>query len=354
MKERNHTFDLLCGLCILRMITLHVAGLCGMRADYWCGKMMAWTFFFMSFFFFKAGYFNKTVAGNTGQYVKDRARRLLVPYLSWGIIGSIVYGGFLLIDQERFAPHIRRLQWSHVWETSQWYGNPPLWFLLSFFAAYVVMHLMGKVRGLQWAVLLFPLVGWGLWKLGNPLWLSLNNVFMGVFFFWLGKLWRRVVFAATASQPTAKEEQARRWRRWVLLLASLLMVAVFIWLNRHAHGEYEMSFNRFLKRPVSALVVNVLCLCGISGLLFCLPQRRIPLVNYVGEHSMVFFVVHYIVMHVYQLTRHLFGHGIRHHWDDFILMLMLTLVVCAWLVPYVEKVPVLSGRWKKGKVKSEK
>ena len=70
-KQRNHAFDLLCGICILRMIVLHVAGFCGMRGFLWCEKMMAWTFFFMSFFFFKAGYFNKTVSGNSKEYCID-------------------------------------------------------------------------------------------------------------------------------------------------------------------------------------------------------------------------------------------------------------------------------------------
>ncbi|MCR4614001.1 MAG: acyltransferase [Bacteroidaceae bacterium] len=339
MKTRNHTFDLLCGLCILRMILLHVAGICGMRSDFWCGKMMAWTFFFMSFFFFKAGYFNKTVAGDSWAYTKDRAKRLLVPYLTWGLIGTLIYAGLILTNTVRFAPYIRRLEWSHVWETSQWYGNPPLWFLLSFFTAYIVMHFMGKRPKVQWAVLAFPLIGYWLWTMDNPLWLSLNNVFMGVFFFWLGKAWRRITYAMTQPQHTG--------RRWILLALSLLMVAGFIWLNHHAHGEYEMSFNRFIQRPVSAVVVNVLCLCGLSGVLFCLPQRRVPFVNYVGEHSMVFFVAHYPVLHFYHMTHQLFGHGIRHHWDDFVLMTALTLVVCAWLVPYVEKIPILSGRWQR-------
>ena len=34
MKTRNHAFDLLCGLCILRMILLHVMGMCGYRGEF--------------------------------------------------------------------------------------------------------------------------------------------------------------------------------------------------------------------------------------------------------------------------------------------------------------------------------
>ena len=54
MKQRNNAFDLLCGLCILRMVTLHAICQTQLRAATWWKETMAWTFFFMSFFFFKA------------------------------------------------------------------------------------------------------------------------------------------------------------------------------------------------------------------------------------------------------------------------------------------------------------
>ena len=91
MKNRNHAFDLLCGICIIRMITLHVTNACGFGTADWWTPVMQWTYFFMSFFFFKAGYFNKTVSGNTKAYLADKAKRLLIPYLTWGIIGNCIY-----------------------------------------------------------------------------------------------------------------------------------------------------------------------------------------------------------------------------------------------------------------------
>ena len=105
-KQRNHAFDLLCGICILRMIVLHVAGFCGMRGFLWCEKMMAWTFFFMSFFFFKAGYFNKTVSGNSKEYCIDRTKRLLVPYISWTLIGDAIFFGMMLFNLDMFMPYL--------------------------------------------------------------------------------------------------------------------------------------------------------------------------------------------------------------------------------------------------------
>jgi len=117
MKKRNHTFDLLCGLCILRMIMLHTVSTCGLRGEFWFGKLMAWTFFFMSFFFFKAGYFNKGVVGNYRLYVKDRVKRLLVPYLVWGGIGSAVFFGFIC-TVPALKPVFNGLNWEHLYRQS--------------------------------------------------------------------------------------------------------------------------------------------------------------------------------------------------------------------------------------------
>ncbi|MBQ5461895.1 MAG: acyltransferase family protein [Bacteroidaceae bacterium] len=153
-RQRNHAFDLLCGICILRMIVLHVAGFCGMRGFLWCEKMMAWTFFFMSFFFFKAGYFNKTVSGNSKEYCIDRTKRLLVPYISWTLIGDAIFFGMMLFNLDMFMPYLeKRITWEHNIMISRPYGNAPIWFLFSFYVAYLFMHFIGKVRHLRSSVI---------------------------------------------------------------------------------------------------------------------------------------------------------------------------------------------------------
>ena len=335
MKERNHAFDLLCGLCILRMILLHIVSLCGYRSEFWFTKVMAWSFFFMSFFFFKAGYFNKGVSQPTLPYLKDRIKRLLVPYFVWGAIGSIVFFGFLLAYPEAFQKYYKPLCWSHLWEDSHFWGNPPLWFLFSFFSAYVLVHFLTKVKYLPWVAVLFPFVSYYLWVRHNPLWMSLDNVWMGIFFFLLGRGWRWL--------------QMRVPRGWLMLL-SVLLIAEFVVGNRLWHGEYDMSLNQFVQRPWGAGVNTVCALVGISGLLLSLPMRRVPVVGYIGEHSMVYFVAHYPLILLYAFTHTVFGHSVVHHWEDVILMMLFVLITCAWLVPYVEKIPFLSGRYKKKEV----
>lgn len=332
MKQRNHAFDFLCGLCILRMMLLHTMSMCGFRGEYWFCKLMAWSFFFMSFFFFKAGYFNKTVSGNSIAYIKDKAKRLLIPYFAWGAIGSIIYFGFLYGCPAHFEMMKNRLSWWHVYEVSHFYGDPPCWFLMSFFLAYVAVHFIYKVKYLHLAIVTFPFISYWLWKEHNPLWLSMNNVFMGVFYFYLGRLWKML--------------QHRVSRRQIIRI-SLLLIAAFAVGNKMWHGEYDMSLNCFVQNPWGAGINTTFALCGISGFLLALPMKRIPVVNYIGEHSMVFFVAHYPLIYLYRFVHQAFGRVVWHHWDEFIILCIFVLIICFFLVPHVEKVPVLSGRFKK-------
>ncbi|MBO5026389.1 MAG: acyltransferase [Bacteroidaceae bacterium] len=335
-KERNHAFDLLCGICIIRMITLHVTGMCGHGGDDWWKDIMYWTFYFMSFFFFKAGYFNKTVSGNSKQYCIDKFKRLMIPYFVWGIIGCVVYFSFMPFLIHRYHHPVEPITWNHIWTTSYFWGNSPCWFLFSFFTAYIAMHFIEKVRGLHWLVLLFPFISYWMYTLGNPIWMSLNNVFMGIFFFFLGRIWHWAL---------------ARLRRRNTFAISCALVAIFMVLNVLFHGEYTMSTNTWSGNPFMLVVNTAIALCGLSGMLLSLHIQRVPVINYIGQHSMVYFVLHYPLLIFYRFVHLSFGRSIFGRWDDLILLLVFIFAVCTWLVPYIEAVPWLSGRFKSGQNK---
>ena len=194
MKKRNHAFDFLCGICIIRMVTLHIMSFCGHADDEWWKEVMQWTYFFMSFFFFKAGYFNKTVAGDSKAYLIDKSKHQLVPYITCGSIGFLIYRAFQPFLIHRYHKPIEPLTWDHLWTKSSFYGNNPTWFLFSFWACYIAVHFIEKwTRGLPlWVRILylgFPFLSYWMFVLGNPLWMQLNNLFMGIYYFQLGRFW---------------------------------------------------------------------------------------------------------------------------------------------------------------------
>lgn len=321
------------------MITLHTITFCGHKGDDWWSTVMAWSFFFMCFFFFKAGYFNKTVSGDTKAYIKDKAKRLLVPYVVWGSIGFVVYMIYLPFEMKRYGNPIEPMSWDHLWRTSAFWGNEPVWFLFSFFSAYILVHFIKKIHIIKpisvfqtVVILACPFISYFMWTLDNPLPMSLGNVFMGVFFFNMGRTWHWVLDHLN--------------RRNALLICGT-MIGVFVFLNIIWHGEYVMSTNRFEGNCLAAFINTVIILLGLSGFLLKLPIKHIPVINYIGQHSMVYFVCHYPILQFYRFTHICFGHSIYGRYDDFIVLLVFVFCICTWLVPYVEKVPYLSGRWKK-------
>lgn len=316
---------------------LHSVSMCSLRHEYWFGKLMAWTFFFICFFFFKAGYFNKGFGGSGIseflEYFIDRCKRLLVPYLAWGIIGSIIYFGFVFGFPDCFSSNTRHLHWSHVYLVSHFWGNPPVWFLFSFWATYVLMYWL-RHRWFLYLLPLLPCVSYVLYRMGNPLWMSLNNVPMGLFMFELGHLWHRLEMRCTKRQ---------------FLVLSLVLLLVFIVSNKLLFGSYDMSLNHWDHNPLGVMLNTPIALTGISGVLLSLPQWRIPGITFIGEHSMVFFVMHYPLIHLYK-----FGLGVNHihidhSWWHCITLMLLIFVLCSLCVKYIEMVPGLSGRWPKNK-----
>ncbi len=312
------------------MLLNHVTSLCGLSRLDWWQSVYFWSYFLLCFFFFKSGYFNKSLRGDTGSFLLGKAGALLVPYVTWGLIGAGNFWLMATIARTRYHHYIEPVSLDHLWTTSGVAGNVSLWFLVSFFVMYVAMRVVSRVVWLQWLTLLMPLASWWLFTVGNPLWLSLNNIFMCVFLFQLGHWWHQL---------------SARLSRGRLFALSLVLTAMFCVLNVVCHGEYTISQNLWEGNPLVVSLLLSLVLCGLSGLLLAVRLPRIPVVNYVGQHSMVYFVAHYPLLVFYRYVHITFGHSLQGRWDDFILLLVIVFAICTWLVPYVERVPWLSGRF---------
>ena len=326
---RNHAFDILCGLCILRMVTLHVVCQTSLRQAEWWKPIMEWSFYLMSFFFFKAGYFNKGVQGNSRAYCLDKFRRLMIPYFSWAAISAAICLFFMLTFPGRFPGTEHSLHTFRIWIGGFTWGNSPLWFLPCFFTSYIMVHFIEKVKHLNLIILFFPLLSYWLFTLGNPLYLMMNNVFCGAFFFYLGKVWHRIL--GRTGDRTG-------------LAVSMVLAAAFILCNIYLHGEYEMRTNSFTGPFWQVMLNTVLALTGLSGILLTTHVRRIPGICYIGEHSMVYYIGHYPLIMLYVFLSVLLEHNIKRSVPDMMIMTLLVFAICTLLVPFIESVFWLSGK----------
>ena len=126
------------------------------------------------------------------------------------------------------------------------------------------------------------------------------------------------------------------------------------WMARHI--SFSGSTLRGRTQVIRYLIVTVVnitaILCGLSGLLIAGGLPRVPVLNFIGEHSMVYFVSHYPILYYVKYMHLCFGRSIFGRYDEVLILLPAIFLICSWMVPYIERTPWLSGRWPK-RVKSE-
>jgi len=74
--------------------------------------------------------------------------------------------------------------------------------------------------------------------------------------------------------------------------------------------------------------------------------RRVPILGFIGEHSMVFFVMHYPLLYLYRMGLSVCHVSMLGQWKHVAILLAIVFPVCYLLVKSMEKVPWLSGRYK--------
>ena len=125
----------------------------------------------------------------------------------------------------------------------------------------------------------------------------------------------------------------------------MALTVAFAIVNLCLPGQYAMSSNSFTGNPWGAVAGTTLALCGLSGVLMGTQVPRIPALSFIGEHSMVYFIAHYPILYFVKFTHLCFGRSIYGRYEEAIVLIPTLLIVCTWLVPYVERTPWLSGRW---------
>ena len=316
MKERNHTFDLLCGICMLGFIVAIVTDHCKMNDAAWATEMRWWTYLAVGLFYFKAGYYCPPADEPLMPLLQRKARRLLVPYVVWSMVGMVLYFAFLHFFPEALHDYRESISWRQAWETGQWYGNPVLWVLPSLFLSSVIGMGLVRLHGASIAAVLLPAVSWWLASVGNPLWLGLGNVFVGTFLYVLGHWW---AWAERRLEPT------------IFMLLSTALVFAALTSNWLLYGEYTMAENLWTGCAPASIANASLALCGLTGMLHSVITRPIPMLGFVGRHSMTFLVLPYPMITYYNFV-HLIGkRTMTGHWNDFIAASLLTICLCSWL-----------------------
>ena len=278
-RQRVYYLDNLCGVLILYIIFgYHLADKAAVVKSELFETLNSILYFFMSWFFFKAGMFHKEQT--LRKTVTECCSRLLVPFLLFNIVGWIVDVIETVVKHNYRTPlgYITRPFYElYTFESSV--CNGALWFLFSLFIIKFLSYYLLRNRRLLLTIVFFAtsafLLG-GVTVLPNKL-LTLcwvGNICYGMAFYGLGYI--------------LKEKQ---YKRFIFLFSMIVYMMHFFFpviidVRTNQSNNYILNF--------------VFCLAGIifSNNLFrdCF-NYKIPIISYVGRHSMTFYVTHFVFIY---------------------------------------------------------
>lgn len=268
---RQQHLDVVCGILIVYMICWHCEQWAGISSTYQAHLLQQIFFFFMPWFFFKAGMFFKPKQ-NLKKVFKSSFTRLVIPFISFTILGQLFLCLKLYLQTGKFC-NIIPLKGILFYGAGA--GNAPLWFLLSLFIirilATAVEHfcdlrylLLGGVAALFLNIIDFD----------KPYWIA--NVCSGMFFYVLG-------YFLCKGQYTKK----------------LLIVSIMLYLITLIYPSYvDMNRNVLIQGSYPLWLVSSIAACILINNLFKIFKSNIcfRLFSCIGRDSMFFYCTHWIVL----------------------------------------------------------
>lgn len=262
------------GLLIIVMMMGHVMQGAGVYGTQYY-EPLNWFFFFMPWFFFKAGMFHKLQSVN--KCITGGGKKLLRPFVIFTVLG---YLGYQLIQIrihghapfEGFQQDITEL----LKETSM-PGNKPLWFLVPLFVVKIVATVFNDSQ--KKCLLLMVAIGiaYAMQKFDFTECLLIPTSLTGWFFYEMGR-----VYKAGTNNKSLVGLCA------MVYLAALLtcLPIVDMRTNTAGRGEYLLWF------PAS--LSGIILFNYVTSRL----HRDVKILTYVGRHAMDFYVWHGLILTV--------------------------------------------------------
>ena len=279
MNIRHNYLDSVSGFFIIHMILTHVFALAGNYHVY--RPFCTIFFFFMPWFYFKAGLFiNRNRDLKT--WVKRDFMRLLVPFIAFTIIGSVFYYAMELYTPDKPVWKVLIMPIYQVIKEGSAYANKPLWFLLSLFLTRLAYRLIPeKFQPYSVVVALFGGMALSHWDIRLPL--TLSTVFPGFFFLMMGRY----------SRPYIVPEGLTSVNRGGQIVAIILYLIVLMFFN----VGNDMRVNT-VKGYYLVWILGSFCGCITMTFLFNSFLGKIGFLSFIGRHSMMYYVVHCIPLYV--------------------------------------------------------
>lgn len=264
---------------IVHMIYFHLRGY--FQISNQIGKLEDFIlFFFMPWFFFKAGFFWKE--NTIENVIRQGYKRLIKPFIIFSIIGHLLYCVQLYIEKDYYWGHYILSPFKALLRYGCVIGNEPLWFLLSLFIIRILYTLIKNYKiSFFLVIILCLLIGSTCNYLDITEPRYLGNVATGLLFYSVGNLWQgyRDIFNKT------------------IYFVLLLLCTIFLYFI------YPSAIDSFYNKTIYGnyfiwIIHSILCIISINYLFSKLPP--IKFFQNIGKNSMPYYIVHRVIIFTIQ------------------------------------------------------
>ena len=273
---RRQNLDLIRGSLILYVVFYHMSltyGFCSYEGDMPLFYDIM-SFFMVPFYVFSGYLFSSK--RSIKDYIRNRSRKLLLPYLFFAILSLVVYYISVYIVNEDV---------NFLWPYNQFIttaglgSNTPLWFLFSLYIVSVFYYIIDKIF-LKYKVLIIFICFVFAFIVHNRLQiLSWGNISLGLVYYHCGYEFR-------------KYDDNKRYNNFLTFVG-----CVFIFILIVVFDRQNLAFVSLFQRR-GLFILNLPFSLAASYILFYISEKIkcIPCINYIGCYSLVLFASHRVIL----------------------------------------------------------
>lgn len=274
-KVRLGHLDVISGFFIIQIIVMHALQMSGLWID---GKPQTYLnevlFFFMPWFYFKAGFFNRHKSWQ--ETMKNTYSRLLIPFFIFTSI-SIIATWLFTYSSDRVFIRFVISPFYRLVVSGATIGGLQLWFLMSFIFVKVIYWLLEESK-LKWLAFFAPIIGYLLATNNIVFPMTLSTIPMGVFFYLVGEYYY---------------QHKLRIKLYIIPVLFCIYICVVLFHNSYV----DMHYNTIKKGSYFLWV-----LASVSGLIFLEYILRRFEVNIkwfksIGGQSMNYYLLHWVILY---------------------------------------------------------
>lgn len=269
--KRNESIDTVAGIMILYMVFTHVCQHYHFEKSTVYITCEHFLYFFMPWFFFKAGMFFKI--GENKVVINKGIRRLLKPFVLYSLLGHICYCVLAFLKNNFHLSML--IPYRSLLLQGSIPGNLPLWFLLSLLGCRIIFNVCKTYGFSSYIIALLSLIiACGLHYVGFEYPYYFSNIMSGLFFLSMGNIIKTIKITPP-----------------IYAICIIIYIISFLFPSfvgmRSNYLYYGFYFNWFVYSLCAIILVNQVVKCSIF--------KRLPF-KYVGRYSMEIYCLHWIIL----------------------------------------------------------